>query len=91
MILHIIRLKKLLSHGEGNQPWSVRETDGRYDKGNSRFLPPNRRGEARICRRGPVFPHNNGKSWRDYLRAFVHPDFHFPNKPPGLRYFTSLN
>lgn len=30
-------------------------------------------------------PITNGKSWRDYLRAFVHPDFHFPNKPPGLR------
>lgn len=29
----------------------------------------------------------NGNLWRDYLRAFVHPDFHFPNKPPGLRYF----
>ncbi|KAK6945785.1 Non-hem dioxygenase N-terminal domain [Dillenia turbinata] len=23
--------------------------------------------------------------WRDFLRVFVHPDFHFPNKPLGVR------
>ncbi|XP_052206113.1 2-oxoglutarate-dependent dioxygenase 19-like [Diospyros lotus] len=22
--------------------------------------------------------------WRDFLKVFVHPQFHFPNKPPGL-------
>lgn len=37
-------------------------------------------------------PITNGKAQhRNYLRAFVHPDFHFPSKPPGLRYFTSFN
>ena len=24
--------------------------------------------------------------WRDYLKVVVHPEFHFPNKPAGLRY-----
>lgn len=24
--------------------------------------------------------------WRDYLKTHVHPEFHFPNKPPGFRY-----
>lgn len=28
---------------------------------------------------------DKGLHWRDYLRAFVHPDFHIPNKPSGFR------
>lgn len=24
--------------------------------------------------------------WRDYLKVFVHPQFHFPSKPNGYRY-----
>ncbi|KAK9989001.1 hypothetical protein SO802_029240 [Lithocarpus litseifolius] len=26
--------------------------------------------------------------WRDYLKAFVHPEFHFPNKPAGFSEFS---
>lgn len=24
--------------------------------------------------------------WRDFLKVFVHPEFHFPDKPTGFRY-----
>lgn len=24
--------------------------------------------------------------WRDFLKVFVHPEFHSPNKPTGFRY-----
>lgn len=24
--------------------------------------------------------------WRDFLKVFVHPEFHSPNKPVGFRY-----
>ena len=24
--------------------------------------------------------------WRDFLKVSVHPEFHFPHKPPGLSY-----
>ncbi|GMN58969.1 hypothetical protein TIFTF001_028070 [Ficus carica] len=27
--------------------------------------------------------------WRDFLKVFVHPQFHFPNKPSGFRYFMA--
>lgn len=26
--------------------------------------------------------------WRDFLKVFVHPQFHFPNKPSGFRYLS---
>ena len=29
--------------------------------------------------------------WRDYLKVFVHPQFHFPNKPSGFRYILVLH
>ena len=25
------------------------------------------------------------KSWRDFFKVFVHPEFHFPHKPTGFR------
>ncbi|KAI4296414.1 hypothetical protein L6164_036373 [Bauhinia variegata] len=25
--------------------------------------------------------------WRDFLKIFVHPEFHSPQKPPGFRFF----
>lgn len=28
--------------------------------------------------------------WRDFLKAFVHPEFNFPNKPAGFRYTPRL-
>ena len=26
--------------------------------------------------------------WRDFLKVFAHPEFHFPSKPQGFRYQT---
>jgi isopenicillin N synthase-like dioxygenase len=28
--------------------------------------------------------------WRDFLKIFVHPQFHSPSKPPAFRYYTSF-
>uniref|UniRef100_A0A2N9J4K5 Non-haem dioxygenase N-terminal domain-containing protein n=1 Tax=Fagus sylvatica TaxID=28930 RepID=A0A2N9J4K5_FAGSY len=29
--------------------------------------------------------------WRDFLKAFVHPEFNFPNKPAGFRFTESVD
>ena len=29
--------------------------------------------------------------WRDFLKVFVHPRFHFPGKPAGFRYRYNLS
>lgn len=29
--------------------------------------------------------------WRDYLKVFVHPEFHFPHIPSGFRYIFKIN